>query len=72
MSGPMSRELVYLENLPKQKDATSCGIFMLEYIRKMIDTGGIPDEWSFAQEDIPWIRKRIAVELFQQDLMELN
>jgi hypothetical protein len=72
MSGPMSRELVYLENLPKQKDATSCGIFMLEYIRKMIDTGGIPDEWSFAQEDIPGIRKRIAVELFQQDLMELN
>ena len=57
-------------DIAAQRDLTSCGIFVLEFIRNVIK--GQPNNNynnSFRQGDIVNIRKRIALELLNQELL---
>uniref|UniRef100_A0A667XXJ7 SUMO specific peptidase 5 n=1 Tax=Myripristis murdjan TaxID=586833 RepID=A0A667XXJ7_9TELE len=48
-----------LQGIPQQKNDSDCGVFVLEYCRRL----SVKQPLRFSQEDMPHIRKRIYKEL---------
>ena len=63
--GPESYSIKLRQDIAEQKDGTSCGIFMLEFIRRYMRA---EKNLKFRQTDIVNIRKRIALELKNKKL----
>ncbi|XP_071763027.1 sentrin-specific protease 5 [Centroberyx gerrardi] len=51
--------MVIIKGIPQQKNDSDCGVFVLEYCRRL----SVKQPLQFTQEDMPRIRKRIYKEL---------
>ncbi|XP_056132750.1 uncharacterized protein LOC130109800 [Lampris incognitus] len=52
-------KMVSIKGIPQQKNDSDCGVFVLEYCRRL----SVKQPMQFSQEDMPRIRKRIYKEL---------
>ncbi|XP_022055456.1 uncharacterized protein LOC110954991 [Acanthochromis polyacanthus] len=57
-------KVIIIKGIPQQKNDSDCGVFVLEYCRRL----SVKQPLQFSQEDMPRIRKRIYKELCDRRL----
>ena len=50
-----------MDDLPKQHDGGSCGVFVCQYAKQLLQ--GAKVQSAFSQQDIPELRLQMATEL---------